>query len=194
MVLISGNGSNLQAIIDAITCGDLQACEISLVVSNRKSAYGLERAKKAGIPTFVASLNSFVKDSGKSRIGFDMHLAQNILTYDPDLIVLAGWMHILSAEFISKFPQKIINLHPALPGAFDGANAIGRAYQAFKLNEIAHTGVMVHHVIPEVDKGKPIITSKVEINPSDTLQDLETRIHEKEHEIIIEGIKEFFKS
>ncbi|CAG8443929.1 10862_t:CDS:1 [Ambispora leptoticha] len=191
IVLISGNGSNLQALIDAAKDSTLNAT-ITLVVSNKKSAYGLVRAAEAGIPTLVLTLKEYI-DIGKSRVDYDIALAKKIKELNPDLLVLAGWMHILSKEFIDYFPEQIINLHPALPGQFDGAHAIERAYEAFKRGEITETGVMVHKVIPEVDKGEPLLVERVPILESDTLEDLEARIHSVEHRLIVQAVIKFFK-
>lgn len=160
------------------------------MLSNRKQAYGLERAEKAEIPTIVHALKPY-KDQGKTRIEYDMDLASIILTKgQPDLIVLAGFMHILSKEFLDQIPLQIpiINLHPALPGAFDGAGAIERAYTAWKMGEIRETGVMVHKVIAEVDRGEVIIAQPIPINEGDTLSDLEQRIHSVEHDILVKAI------
>jgi phosphoribosylglycinamide formyltransferase len=189
VVLISGSGTNLQAIIDATQRGDLKA-EIALVVSNKQAAYGLKRAEAAGIPTKVFSLKKF-KDQGKSRVDFDVHVANSIAEYKPDLVVLAGWMHILSPEFLQVFPNNVINLHPALPGQFDGAHAIDRAYDAFKKGEITETGVMVHKVIAAVDQGQVITQEPVPIYSSDSLEDLENRIHSVEHGLIVKGAQIF---
>lgn len=188
-VLISGSGSNLQALIDATQSGALKA-NIIVVGSNRKAAYGLERAAKAGIPTRTFSLKQF-KDRGQTRVDFDIHVAKTIQEeYKPDLLVLAGWMHILSPEFLSYFPkQNVMNLHPALPGQFDGAHAIERAYDAYKEGKIDHTGVMVHKVIADVDRGQVITQRTIPIHPTDSLEDLEQRIHGVEHEIIVEGAR-----
>ncbi|RIB03793.1 phosphoribosylglycinamide formyltransferase [Gigaspora rosea] len=191
IVFISGNGSNLQAIIDAIQSGTLE-CKIDLVVSSKKTAYGLTRAEKAGIPTLVFPLKPY-QDAGKTRIEYDVDLANKVKEYNPDLIVLAGWMLILSKEFINHFNDNIINLHPALPGQFDGVNAIQHAYEAFKRGEITKTGVMVHKVIPEVDKGEPLIIEEVPIFESDTLETLEERIHSVEHKVIVQSIKKFLQ-
>ena len=190
-VLISGSGSNLQALIDATQTGKLRA-KIVAVCSNRKAAYGLERAAKAGIPTRTFSLKQF-KDQGKTRVDFDVYLAKTIQEeYNPDLVVLAGFMHIVSPEFLSFFPrQNIMNLHPALPGQFDGAHAIERAFEAYKQGQIKHTGVMVHKVIADVDRGQVILERSIPIEEKDTLEDLETRIHSIEHEIIVEGAQKF---
>ncbi|ORZ03154.1 phosphoribosylglycinamide formyltransferase [Syncephalastrum racemosum] len=190
-VLISGSGSNLQALIDATQSGALKA-KIVVVGSNRKAAYGLERAAKAGIPTRTFSLKQF-KDRGQTRVDFDIHVAKTIQEeYKPDLLVLAGWMHILSPEFLSYFPkQNVMNLHPALPGQFDGAHAIERAYEAYKEGKVDHTGVMVHKVIADVDRGQVITQRTIPIHPTDSLEDLEQRIHSVEHEIIVEGAQIF---
>ncbi len=192
VVLISGNGSNLQALIDATKSNTIDNAEISLVVSNRKNAYGLERAQQANIPTITLTLKSF-KDAGKTREDYDKHVTQEIVKkmgQQPDLIVLAGWMHILSPVFLDQFPRKVINLHPALLNQFDGAHAIERAFEAFKNGEITKTGVMVHYVIPAVDKGEVIKVKEVEIKTEDSLEDLEKRIHGVEHVILVEAVKE----
>ncbi|CAB4437081.1 unnamed protein product [Rhizophagus irregularis] len=188
VVLISGNGSNLQAIIDAINSKTLNG-QIVLVVSNKDSAYGLTRATQAEIPTLVFPLKPY-KDLGKTRIEYDIDLAKKIKEYNPNLIVLAGWMHILSEEFLNLFKDiNIINLHPALPNQFDGADSIKRAYEAFKKGEITKTGVMVHKVIPDVDKGEPLLIEEVSIFETDSLNDLETRIHTVEHRLIVQCVK-----
>jgi phosphoribosylglycinamide formyltransferase len=189
VVLISGSGTNLQALIDATQSGDLKA-EIAAVISNKQAAYGLKRAEAAGIPTKVFSLKRF-KDQGKTRVDFDLHVAQSIAEIKPDLIVLAGWMHILSPEFLQFFPNNVINLHPALPGQFDGAHAIERAYDAFNKGEITETGVMVHKVIAAVDQGQVILQQPIPIYESDKLEDLENRIHDVEHGLIVKGAQTF---
>ncbi|KAI8087759.1 phosphoribosylglycinamide formyltransferase [Gilbertella persicaria] len=189
VVLISGSGTNLQALIDATQQGQLKA-KIVGVISNRKAAFGLERAKKAGIPTETLSLKQF-KDQGKTRVDFDIHLAKTIQNYKPDLVILAGFMHILSPEFLSFFDNNVMNLHPALPGQFDGAHAIERAYEAYKKGEITHTGIMVHKVIADVDRGQVILQREVPIYDTDSLEDLEERIHSFEHKLIVEGAQLF---
>ncbi|TPX40747.1 hypothetical protein SeMB42_g05892 [Synchytrium endobioticum] len=182
VVLISGSGTNLQALIDS-------GIPIALVVSNKKNAYGLTRASNSSIPTLVLTLKAH-KDAGKSRNDYDIHLAKEIkkLLPPPYLIVLAGFMHILSESFITEF-DTIINLHPALPGQFDGTHAIRRAYEAFKAGQITTSGVMVHRVVPEVDKGEPLLTREVEFKEDDTLEAFEARMHATEHELIVQATK-----
>jgi formyltetrahydrofolate-dependent phosphoribosylglycinamide formyltransferase len=184
--MISGNGSNLQALIDHTTAGTLDA-EITAVVSNRLDAYGLERARHAGIPTEVLSLSSF-KQQGGSRTAYNSKLADLVAGYSPDLVILAGWMLILGDEFLRRFPGRVINLHPALPGAFPGTNAIARAHEAFHRGEIKHTGVMVHGVVPEVDAGSLIVSEPVPIFRGESVADLEERIHFVEHNLIVAAV------
>ncbi len=185
-VLISGYGSNLQAIIDAIAAGRLDA-EIAVVASNRREAFGLTRAERAGIPTLYVPLKPY-SDAGRPRELYDAELAQQVAAFAPDLVVLAGWMHVLSPTFLDRFPGRVLNLHPALPGQFAGTHAIQRAYDAFLRGEIDHTGVMVHWVVPEVDAGPVIASAEVPIQPGDTLDDLEARIHTVEHRLLVEAI------
>jgi formyltetrahydrofolate-dependent phosphoribosylglycinamide formyltransferase len=191
VVLISGNGSNLQAIIDAIARGTL-AAQIVLVVSNHKDAYGLERARQAGIETYYHPLKPY-KIKGLTRNEYEADLSYKISRYKPDLIVLAGWMHILGAEFLEDFPNKVINLHPALPGEFPGKNAIERAFEAWQRGEIRRSGVMVHYVIPEVDAGKAIEQAEVPFQAHDTLETFTQRLHEVEHRALVNAIRTFQK-
>ncbi|KZT57471.1 phosphoribosylglycinamide formyltransferase [Calocera cornea HHB12733] len=201
VVLISGSGTNLQALIDACASSSIPNARIVLVFSNRKAAYGLERARTSQppIPTGYLALVTYLKaNPGKTRVDYDVAVAKSVLEAKPDIVVLAGWMHILSAEFLEVLYEgsprgrdlPILNLHPALPGAFDGANALGRAYDAFKAGEIKNTGVMVHRVVPEVDRGEPVVVREVEIKEGDSLEDLEARVHEIEHRIIVEATRQ----
>ena len=184
VILISGNGSNLQAILDACASKDLPASIIA-VISNNADAYGLVRAHEAGVQAI-----HFPKLESESRRDYDARLAEIILTYAPNYIVLAGWMRILTSAFLDHFPNKVINLHPALPGMFPGINAIERAYEAFKQNQISHTGVMVHLVPDEgVDNGPVLASEIVPIQHNDTLELLETRVHEAEHVLLINALK-----
>lgn len=183
VVMISGTGTNLQALIDAAENGRLPA-QIGLVVGNRKEAYGLTRAREADIPTLYFPLQPY-REAGKSRETYDADLAVQITSYQPDLIVLAGWMHILSPAFLEQFPKQVINLHPALPGQFPGTDAIRRAYDAFQEGEIEKSGCMIHYAIPEVDAGEVITAVPVPIQENDALDDFAARMHAAEHELII---------
>ncbi len=185
-VMISGKGSNLQSLIDHIADGDLEA-EIALVVSNRADAFGIERAKRAGIDVAVMPLE-VVETGGGDRSAYDRKLADLVAAADPDLVVLAGWMLILGTDFLDRFPNRVINLHPAMPGAFPGTKAIARAYEAFQRGEIKRTGVMVHYVIPEVDAGPVVTMEPVPIYPDDTVDDLEERVHLVEHNLIVAAV------
>jgi len=188
VILISGSGSNLQAILDAIEDGTISAVPC-LVVSNRKKAYGLVRAEQAGVPTAYFPFKPY-RDEGKSREEYDADLAMLLWPYHPDLIVLAGWMHILSAAFLNHFPHKVINLHPALPGQFAGTHAIQRAYEAYQRGEVDHTGCMVHFTVPEVDAGPVIAQAEVPILPTDSLADLEARMHQMEHRLLVTAVRD----
>lgn len=184
VVLISGHGSNLQAILDACASGELSASVLA-VISNRPDAYGLTRAGRARVEAIY-----FPKGEDESRRDYDSRLAARIAPLKPDLIILAGWMRLLTNNFLSSFPNCVINLHPALPGMFPGTHAIERAYEAFRRGEIDHTGVMVHRVPDEgVDNGPVLATETVLIRHDDTLETLEARIHDAEHRMLIHAIK-----
>lgn len=187
VILISGSGSNLQAILDAVKDGQITAVP-SLVVSNRKDAYGLVRAEQAGVPTIYFPYKPY-REAGKARETYDADLAEMIRPYHPDLIILAGWMHILSAAFLDQFPSRVINLHPALPGQFAGTHAIERAYEAYQRGEINQTGCMVHRTIPAVDAGPVIAQTEVPILPTDSLADLEARMHQAEHALLVTAVR-----
>lgn len=174
---------------------------------SRKGVKGLERADKAGIPwtyhNLVKYKNAAPKDDSgkptaegitKARSEYDADLAKIILelTPRPHLIVCAGWMHIVTPAFLTPIADagiKIINLHPALPGEFAGANAIGRAWEAGQKEGLKRTGVMIHEVIAEVDAGEPIVTEEVEIRAGESEDDLEERMHKVEHRLIVEGTR-----
>jgi len=186
-VLISGSGTNLQAIIDAIAAGRLDA-RIAVVASNRRDAFGLVRAERAAIPTLYFPIKPY-KDAGRPRDAYDADLAAQLEGFAPDLIILAGWMHVLSPAFLNRFPGRVLNLHPALPGEFAGTHAIQRAYEAFQRGEIDHTGVMVHWVVPQVDAGPVLASAVVPIYPGDSLDDLEARVHTVEHRLLVDAIR-----
>lgn len=198
-VLISGSGSNLQALIDAQKEGKLGNAEIVSVISSSKKAYGLTRAVNAGIPTQVQSLYPYTRDipqenkekRAEARVRFEKDLAELVLSDKPDLVVCAGWLLILGPEFLSRVKSvPIINLHPALPGAFDGTtHAIEMAWKKAQDDDKPLTaGCMVHYVIEEVDRGEPLLIKELEILPGkETLEEYEQRVHDAEHVAIVEA-------
>jgi formyltetrahydrofolate-dependent phosphoribosylglycinamide formyltransferase len=185
VVLISGNGSNLQAILDACASRELNARVVSVVSSNA-DAYGLMRARNAGVEAIY-----FPKQENESRRDYDARLANEVTGKEADYIILAGWMRILSSAFLNHFPNRVVNLHPALPGMFPGVHAIERAFEAYQRGEIKHTGVMVHLVPDEgVDNGPVLASEIVSIYLEDTLTSLERRIHQTEHSLLVKTIKD----
>lgn len=184
VVLISGNGSNLQAILDACVSRVLNA-KVVLVVSDRADAYGLERARRAHVPAVVKP-----KSKLQDRREYDAELADLVAAHQPDWVVLAGWMRVLTLPFLQRFPNRVVNLHPALPGAFPGTHAIERAFAAYQRREVDHTGVMVHLVPDEgVDCGPVLSSEVVPILPEDTLATLEAHIHAVEHRLLVQTLK-----
>ncbi len=185
VVFVSGNGSNLQAILDACASGELPASVVA-VISNKADAYGLNRAQNAGVEAI-----HFPKLENETRNEYDTRLAEYVSTFLPDYIILAGWMRILSSSFLSSFPNRVINLHPALPGTFPGTHAIERAYEAYQKGEIDHTGVMVHLVPDEgVDDGPVLATQEIEFIKLESLEEFEIRVHKLEHQILVETLRD----
>lgn len=188
MVLVSGSGTNLQALLDASRSGEL-AADIVAVVADRRDAFGLVRAQQAGVPTHHAPFAPY-RAAGRSRAAYDADLADLVAGYRPDAVVLAGWMRILSAAFLDRFPGNVVNLHPALPGQFAGTHAIERAFAAYQEGLIAESGCMVHVAIPEVDAGPVIAARVVPIYPDDTLATFEARMHAAEHQLIVQAVSQ----
>ncbi len=187
-VLISGFGSNLEAILEATEAGQLPGVEVALVVSNRAEAYGIKRAIRHGVPVIYFPLAPYTK-AGRSRREYDAQLAAILRAFDVEWVVQAGWMHLFSSAFLDQFPSRVVNLHPALPGQFPGTHAIERAYQAYQRGEITHTGVMVHLVPDEaVDAGPVVAQEVVPIYPADSLEELESRIHAVEHRLLVQAL------
>ena len=184
VVLISGNGSNLQAILDACDSGELNASVVS-VISSKADAYGLARARNAGVEAI-----HFSKQENETRLQYDARLAAHVSTCLPDYVILAGWMRILSSYFLSSFPNRVMNLHPALPGMFPGLHAIERAYEAYQRGDIQYSGVMVHLVPDEgVDNGPVLGQQKIHLMPDESLEQFEARVHEVEHRLLVDTLK-----
>ena len=198
VVLATGSGSNLQAILDACAVGRLEA-EVVLVVVNRRTAYAAERAAVAGVPSVYRPMGPFREavpdDPRRARERYDAALAAEIADVRPDLIVQAGWMHLFTSAFLDRFPGMVVNLHPALPGAFPGAHAIDDAWAAHETDGLDHTGIMVHLVPDEgVDDGPVLASQRVPITADDTRETLEARLHEVEHELFVATIADYLRT
>lgn len=209
VVMASGAGTNLGAILDAIAEGRLEA-EVAAVIINRRSAGARLLGERAGVPVHHRPLAPYRNEARQAdvkrpvtatasvacgwdptadRRRYDADLAELAARAEPDLVVLAGWMHLLSSDFLGRFPNRVINLHPALPGEFPGSDAIGDAWAAFEAGRISRTGVMVHFVPDEgVDSGPVIESVEVAIGPCDTVEALRRRIRAVEHELIVRSI------
>lgn len=174
VVLISGNGSNLQAIIDA-------EIPIAAVISNRADAFGLTRAKHAHIPSYVINHKEY-----PTRDDFDQALIQQIDAFRPDLVVLAGFMRILTPHFVQHYHGRLINIHPSLLPKYKGLDTHQRVLAE---KEIEH-GISIHYVTAELDGGPIIAQAKLNILPNDTEESLATRIHQLEHELYPRIIKD----
>jgi formyltetrahydrofolate-dependent phosphoribosylglycinamide formyltransferase len=183
VVLASGTGSNLQAILDACAGGTLPA-QVVAVVSDRVDATALERATATGVPAIALA-----RRPGETRADYDTRLAAAVGAHNPDIVVLAGWMRILTMSFLAHFPERVVNLHPALPGELPGTHAIERAWHEALAGERTRTGVMVHLVPDEgVDCGPVLATSTVPIQPDDTLETLTARVHAAEHRLLLSAL------
>ena len=179
VVLISGRGSNLQAIAQAFKDGKIKG-KINLVISNKKEAQGLEVARRFGIPSEFHDPSLF-----KKREEYDRHLVERIRKESPDLVVLAGYMRILSDYFIESFEGKLLNIHPSLTPAFTGLKAQRQAIQY----GAKFSGCTVHFVTKELDVGPVIIQAVVPIKPEDTEKTLSDKILQYEHRVYPQAIK-----
>lgn len=200
-VLISGSGTNLQALIDSCNTPALPHANIIRVISDRKDAYGLKRAADANIPTIYHGIVPYKKKHpdtspnptfDEARRAYDADLANIVLADKPDIVVCAGFMRIVTTAFLTPLLHPnvpIINLHPSLHGDLVGAHCIERAWEEFQQGKRKKTGVMVHYVIAQVDMGEPIVQREVEIEGCASLKELEERIHAAEHPLIVEGTK-----
>ncbi len=178
-VLISGNGSNLQAIIDATQQKRLDA-EVRVVISNREDAYGLVRAQKHGVPTEIVDHGKF-----PTREAFDQHLIERFKIHKVELVVLAGFMRLLSADLVHAFSNRIMNIHPALLPAFPGLHVQRKAVEA----GVRFSGCTVHFVNEECDQGPIIIQAVVPVFPDDSEESLSARILREEHRIYPKAIQ-----
>lgn len=183
-VLVSGGGTNLQALIDAEQAGTLKAGEIALVISNRADAFALERAKRAGIPTEVVL-------KGEYGDGFEARMIDLLEKNQIDLIILAGFMCILSADFTGRFRNRIINVHPSLIPSFCGKGFYGlRVHEAALDYGVKVTGATVHFVNEIPDGGKIILQKAVEIEENDTPETLQKRVMEQAEWLLLPAAAE----
>ena len=190
VVLASGNGTNLQAIIDACdaTIDTVQQLDAKVVgvVSDKHEAFALNRAQCHNVETAVVAAKPH-----ETRPQYDARLAQIVGAWQPHIVVLAGFMRVLSNSFLSQFPNQVINIHPALPGELPGTRAIERAFTEFTQGTRRETGVMVHFVPDEgVDNGPVIAQQVVPIHAADTLVTLEARMHATEHALVINALQQ----
>ncbi len=183
VVLISGSGSNLQAIIDSISAGDIEA-DIAAVISNRPNVKGLERAENQGIPAHTLDHKDFA-----SRELFDAALIKQIDDYQPDLVVLAGFMRILTSDFVRRYQGRMLNIHPSLLPKYKGLHTHQRAIDD---GEKAH-GVSVHFVTDELDGGPLIIQAVIDVKSNDTAESLASRVQAEEHLIYPLAVKWFIE-
>ncbi|MDD3089704.1 MAG: phosphoribosylglycinamide formyltransferase [Candidatus Omnitrophica bacterium] len=181
-VFVSGNGSNLQALIDAEKQGHLGSGRLALVVSDKPGAYALKRAEKQGIRTFVLERTGF-----KSREEYDRAVDAELEKDKIELVVLAGFLRILSDFFVDKYAGRLLNVHPALLPSFKGLHGVKDAFE----HGVKITGVTVHFVSRELDSGPVIFQKSVKVQEKDTPESLEKKIHRVEHKLYPEAVRLF---
>lgn len=178
-ILISGRGSNMSAIIEAVQSGQIPDSEVAVVISDKKSAQGLERAKERGIETLVVARN------GRAREEHDAEIVGELKKRDVELVCLAGYMRLLSSDFVRAFPDKIVNIHPSLLPAFPGLDAQKQAIEY----GVKVSGCTVHFVDDQLDHGAIILQRAVEVKEDDTAETLSARILEHEHALYVDALR-----
>ncbi|HEY0050544.1 MAG TPA: phosphoribosylglycinamide formyltransferase [Pyrinomonadaceae bacterium] len=178
-ILISGRGSNMVAIAEAVQSGRIPGSEITVVLSDKKSAQGLEKAKERGIETIVVARN------GRTREEHDAEIVAELKKRNVELVCLAGYMRLLSRDFVGAFPDKIVNIHPSLLPAFPGLDAQRQAIEY----GVKVSGCTVHFVDDDLDHGAIILQKTVEVKDEDTAETLSARILAHEHALYVEAIK-----
>jgi phosphoribosylglycinamide formyltransferase 1 len=185
VVMVSGNGSNLQAILDACEHGWLCA-DVVGVVSSKEGVPAITRAERSNVPAVVVA-----PMPNEVREAYDTRLLGVVKEFSPDIVVLAGFMRILSNQFLQHFPSQVVNLHPALPGELPGTHAIERAFAESRDNWRTHSGITVHLVPDEgVDTGPVLASEVVLIHPDDTLESFTERMHEREHILLVQTLSD----
>ena len=178
-ILISGRGSNMVAIVDAVRSGEIPSSEVVVVVSDKADAGGLAKARERGVETVVVERN------GRKRTEHDAEIIAELQKRGVELVCLAGYMRLLSPSFVQAFPNRIINIHPSLLPAFPGLDAQKQAFDA----GVAVTGCTVHYVDELLDHGEVILQREVERRTDDTVESLSARILEQEHSLYVEALK-----
>jgi phosphoribosylglycinamide formyltransferase 1 len=185
VILASGNGTNAEAVIRAVERGVLDA-HVALVLTDRPGAGVIARAAAHGVRTAEAP-----RVEGESRHDYDRRLASIVAEAGPDLVLLLGWMRLLSRHFLDRFPGRVVNVHPARPGELPGTKAIERAFDEHLAGRRTSSGVMVHLVPDEgVDDGPVVATDHVPIHPDDTLESFAARVHDVEHRLVVAAVSD----
>ncbi|MBM3639206.1 MAG: phosphoribosylglycinamide formyltransferase [Actinobacteria bacterium] len=184
-VMVSGNGSNLQAILDACEHGLLRA-DVVGVVSSKEGVPAIARAERSKVSVVVVA-----PVPNETRAAYDLRLLEVVKGFSPDIVVLAGFMRILSNNFLQQFPSQVVNLHPALPGELPGTHSIERAFAESRDNWRTHSGITVHLVPNEgVDTGPVLASEVVPIHAHDTLESFTERMHEREHILLVQTLND----
>jgi phosphoribosylglycinamide formyltransferase 1 len=178
-ILISGRGSNMVALVDAVQSGEIPDSQVSVVVSDKADAVGVAKACERGVETVV------IERRGRSRDEHDAEIAAELKKYSVELVCLAGYMRLLSPSFVQTFPNKIVNIHPSLLPAFPGLDAQKQAFDA----GVKVTGCTVHYVDELLDHGEIIVQKSIDVLDGDTLETLSSRILDDEHKLYLEAVK-----
>ena len=179
-ILISGRGSNMVAIVDAVAGGEIPGAEVAVVISDKVDAAGLEKVREHGVATVVVERN------GRPRVEHDAEITGELRKRGVELVCLAGYMRLLSAEFVQAFPNRIINIHPSLLPSFPGLDAQKQAFEA----GVKVTGCTVHYVDELLDHGPVILQKEVPVLDGDTVETLAERILESEHKLYVAAVRE----
>lgn len=182
-ILISGRGSNMVAIVDAVKSGEIADAEVAVVISDKADAAGVDKAKERGVETVV------VERRGRMRAEHDAEIISELKKHGVELVCLAGYMRLLSPAFVQAFPNRIINIHPSLLPAFPGLDAQRQAFDA----GVKVTGCTVHYVDEHLDNGPAILQCEVPRVDGDTVDTLSARILEQEHRLYVEAVREIIR-
>ena len=178
-ILISGRGSNMTALVDAVQSGEIPDSQVAVVISDKTDAAGMAKAKERGVEALV------IERAGRKRAEHDAEIAAELKKRGVELVCLAGYMRLLSPEFIHAFPDRIVNIHPSLLPAFKGLDAQAQALAA----GVAVSGCTVHFVDEHLDNGDIILQREVPVLPDDTVETLSARILEQEHSVYVEAVR-----